>query len=255
MDQIATPFYTDLKFWSFIISILALLLSQQSFFKNLFRGARISVEPYDQMYLTHGFGCPNVQVHLLATNIGGRKVRVKGISLAILKSNGESFAVRSISYFQKQGDPNAILLTPFSLLPGDEWSHVIQFFSPMQRQEDKVIRQATSALRADISAKISKRGEDEPKTLVYADPALVEPFIRCFERHFKWHPDEYSMTISMDTEPPNAFANRQFRFVLFEADTHDMKVIVDKYASGEGVYYTQPETVRGVFVPIQKGSE
>jgi len=255
MEQLSTPIYTDMKFWSLIISILALVSSQWKFFTNLFRRARLSAEPYSQMYLTHNFGSPSVDLHMILSNTGGRNVRVKGISLTFARPSGESFSIRTFGYFQKHDDTQPTLFTPFTLLPGDEWSHVTRCFLPHQRQDDKVIREATSSLRAYINDKLAQRNEGEPKELVHAEPSLVEPFLRYFERNFKWIPDEYTMNISIETDPPKAVADRQYRFVLFESDTQDLKVIIDKYDIGEGVYFTQPDTVRGVFVPLQKGND
>ncbi|MVW61065.1 hypothetical protein GPY61_14110 [Massilia sp. NEAU-DD11] len=255
MEQLSTPIYTDMKFWSLVISILALVSSQWKFFTNLFRRARVSVEPYSRMYLTHNFGAPSVDLHVIVSNTGGRNVRVRGISLNITSSSGDSFSVRALGYFQKPDDTQPILLTPFTLLPGDEWSHVIRCLLPNQRQDDKIIREATSSLRAYINDKIAQRKEDEPKDWIHAEPSLVQPFLRYFERDFRWHPDEYTMSVSIETDPPKAFVDRQYRFVLFESDTQDLKVIVNKYDIGEGVYFTQPDTVRGVFVSLQKGNE
>lgn len=251
MEQMGTPIYADMKFWSLVISILALISSQWKFFANLFRRARITVEPYSQMYVTHAFGAPQVDLHMIVANNGGRNVRIKNIKLNISKSNGESFSIPGISYFQKQDDPQPTLLTPYTLLPGEEWAHTVRMFNPVQRQDDKFIREATSALRAYINDTIAQRSEDEPKSIVYAGASLVEPFVRHFERNFKWYPDEYTMGIAIETDPPKALVDRQYRFVLFESDTKDMKVIVDKYAYGEGIYFANPDTIRGVFVPLQ----
>lgn len=252
MDQVATPFYTDLKFWSLIISILALVLSQLKFFMNLFRRARLRVEPYSQIFVTHKYGNPNLQIHLILSNTGGRKIRVKGIVATVSRSKSETFAINAATY-QKQDDPATLLFTPFSLEPSDEWAHLVNFWNPLPRQDDKRIKEARSALRADIRQKAEKRTEEEKerKVVVFADESLVLPFRQLFQKQFIWCPGEYDLALTIDTEPASAVNEQRYRFVLFESDTAEMENIVEHYPTGAGVFFPS-EIDEGVIVPIQK---
>jgi hypothetical protein len=252
MDQATTSIYADLKFWSFIVAAIALALSQLPPLNILFRRARLGVEVYSQIFITHKYGNPNTQFHLIVSNTGGRKVRVKGIALRVSPATGEEFSISAGTYHQKQSDTEALLFTPFSLLPGEEWAHLINFWNPLTRQDDKRIRESTFALRTNINEKLETLDEAQKnKTLVFADENLVAPFIQIFERQFKWHPDEYEIALSADTEPPNAIADQRFRFVLFESDTVEMRKIANEYATGAGIYFA-PTFSEGVIVPIQK---
>jgi hypothetical protein len=251
MEQLTTPFYADMKFWSLIISILALVLSQLKFFVNLFRRARISVEPYNQIFISHRFGSPNAQLHLVITNAGGRKVRIKGISLKFFGPTGGEFSLPAMSYFQKVADNQAVIFIPFSLLPGEEWAHNIQFLNLFSRQDEKMIKAATADLRANVAEKVRLAKEEGVEMLQYAEPQFVEPFTGHFERNFKWHPDEYNMTISVTTDPPKAYAEQQFRFVLFESDANEFQVHAAKYKLGERIFYNEPNSSDGVFAHLQ----
>jgi hypothetical protein len=251
MDQVAVPFFADMKFWSLVISIVALVLSQWKFFSNLFRRARLGVETYSQMYVLHRFGNPNIQLHLIISNIGGRNVRVKGIKLRLSESTGETFSIAATAYYPKTNENQTALFTPFSLLPGQEWAHIVYFYNYVSRQDDKFLREATSAMRTDINEKLAVRGKDEQNVQVCAEDDLVEPFRKYFERHFKWRAEEYGLVLSVDTEPANAIADQNFRFVLFESDAAEMRRILERYTMGFGICFPI-DIPEGVFVPLQK---
>jgi hypothetical protein len=251
LNQVGVPFYTDIKFWSLIISIAALLLSQWKFFANIFRRASLSVEPYSQAYLTHRFGWTNAQLHMTLINSGGRKVRIKGIAMRISNASADTFTIPVTGYYQKQSDTQTMLFRPFSLDPGEEWAHIAQFYQLLPRHEDKFIRQAISTLRADVLEKLAQRPKESEHIVVYAEESNVTPIVDFFERHFKWSAEEYRLTLSIDTEPPSAVKDQQFRFVLFESDIAEMRRIVGKYRTGEGVYFP-PEVLDGVHIPLEK---
>jgi hypothetical protein len=251
LDQVGVPFYTDIKFWSLVISIAALLLSQWKFFANLFRRASLSVEPYSQAYLTHRFGWTSAQLHMTLINSGGRKVRIKGVAMRISSASENTFTIPVTGYFQKQSDTQTMLFRPFTLQPGEEWAHIAQFYQLLPRQEDKFIRQAISTLRADVLEKVAQRPKELEHQVVYAEECNVAPILDFFEKQFKWSAEEYRLTLSIDTEPPSVVKDQQFRFVLFESDIAEMRRIVKKYCTGEGVYFP-PELLDGVHVPLEK---
>lgn len=253
LDQVGTPFYADVKFWSLIISILALLLSQWKFFANLFRRASVSVEPYSQVYIFHRYGIPNVQHHLTLLNSGGRKVRIKGITMRIASSAGEVFSIPAVAYFQKQSDTQSVLFVPFSLQPGEEWAHIVQFYSLLPRQEDKFLRQAISTLKSDVLEKVAQRDKEQAHIVVYAEDSNVTPLLDFFEKKFKWRAEEYRLALSIETDPPKAIQDQLYRFVLFESDIDEMRRIVGKYRTGESIYYPA-ELLEGVFVTMEKAA-
>lgn len=255
MEQLSTPIYTDMKFWSLVISILALVSSQWRFFANLFRRARLNVEPYNQIFLSHRFGSPNAQLHVIITNSGGRKVRIKGMTLKISGPTGGVFSLPAMGYFQKISESQPVLFVPFSLLPAEEWAHNVQFLNLFSKQDEKIIKAATADLRANVVEKIRLAKEEGIQELQYADPHLVEPFTRHFVRSFKWHPEEYNLTISLATDPPNAYTEQQFRFVVFESDANEFLAMAEKYRAGERIFYTEPNASDGVFAQLQRNGD
>lgn len=249
IEQVIAPFYADWKFWSFMASVVAIGLSQLPPIHIWLRSARLTVEAYSQMFLNHGFGNPNAQLHLIVQNTGGRKIRVTAITLRFSSTNGQPFALPAANYYQKQGDKETVLFTPFSLLPGEEWAHIVTFFPWLSRADDKLIRDSKAILRRDIDAK--REGIEDEKQFVTADVASVAPFLELLNRQFKWLPNEYEMVVAVTTEPANAITDQRFRFVLFESDTITMRRVVDEYKFGGGILFDAHNN-EGVFVPLQK---
>ena len=244
------PFYTDMKFWALVVSLLALLLSQLPPVR-LWRRVRLTVEAFSHLFITHKFGNPNAQLHLIVINSGGRQVRVTGISLRVSTNTTEEFMIPAASYLQKQGDKEAILFTPFTLKPEDEWAHIINFYPMLSRADDKLVRNFVSIIRADIGEKVKQRGED--KQPVIADDASVAPFMDLLKRQFKWNPNEYEMDVILTTVPPNSVPEQRFRFVLYESDTEDLRRVADGYKYGAGVFFDADERNNGTTtVPLQK---
>lgn len=246
------PLVADMKFWSLIISILALVLSQWKFFSSFWRRANLNVELHNLAFITHKYGNPNFQSHIALSNTGGRKIRVKGIRLTLKPSTREQFSIIASTY-QKQGDEAQLLLTPFSLAPGDEWSHHVLFWNPLARHAEKRVKEAKIALREDIAEKRESRSEEDKNNnkAVVADAHIVAPLLQLFEEQFKWFPDDYEAALSFDTEPINAVKEQRFRFVLFESDTAEMRAVTKNYTFGAGVFF-KDESDEGVITPIQK---
>jgi hypothetical protein len=98
---------------------------------------------------------------------------------------------------------------------------------------------------------VAQRPKELEHQVVYAEECNVAPILDFFEKQFKWSAEEYRLTLSIDTEPPSVVKDQQFRFVLFESDIAEMRRIVKKYCTGEGVYFP-PELLDGVHVPLEK---
>lgn len=243
-----SPFYSDWKFWSFFVAALALLCSQLPPLRVLLRKGKLAVEVVSQVFLNHRYGNPNAQLHVIVSHLRGRRVRVNAITLDVISSSGVSLKLPAMSYIQKDASKGAILFTPFSLNAGEDWGHVVNFFPMLNRQDDRLIREATSAIQKDILAK--RQHLDNEKMDVEAEPALVTPFIQLFERQFKWLPDEYTMTVRVTTDPPNAVADKKLRFILFDWDVARLKSTVDGYCYGASILYDAP-LGEGVIVPFQ----
>src|SRR5712691_6475060 len=105
VDQVAlVPFYLDWKFWSVAVAVIALILSQLPPIHILLRRAKLDVEAYSRMLLTHKVGNPNAQLHLIISNPGGRELRIKGILLRLRRGTEDEFVLPAQNYLQSPGD-------------------------------------------------------------------------------------------------------------------------------------------------------
>jgi len=128
MQQVANiPLYMDWSFWAVVVAAIALVLSQLPPIHQLLRRAKIDVEPYSRIHISHKVGNPNVSLHLILTNLGGRSIRVKGITLRVTREGKEVSVLSAQNYYQNPSDKSTVLFTSFSLKPKDEWAHIVNF--------------------------------------------------------------------------------------------------------------------------------
>src|SRR5690606_16295838 len=83
MQNVAMPLYMDWSFWAVVVASIAVLLSQLPPIHVIYKKAKLDLELYSKISITHKLGNPNLQLHLILNNIGGRRVRVKDINVAI----------------------------------------------------------------------------------------------------------------------------------------------------------------------------
>jgi len=86
-----TPFYLDWTFWAVVVAFLALVLSQLPPIHIMLRRAKLDVEAYSRIHLTHKIGNPNAQLHLIISNVGGQEVKVKSIVLHFKRGDEDRF--------------------------------------------------------------------------------------------------------------------------------------------------------------------
>ena len=249
-EQIAqAPLYLDWVFWSLIVSLLAVVLSQLPPIHILLRKPKLEAEAYSQMHITHMVGNPNASLHLILSNTGGRILKIQKIELLFKRGNQDEFSLPAKNYYQLPGDKETLLLTSFKLKPEEEWAHIINFVNFFSREDDKLFRRLESNLRTDILDKcdiIIDKNE-----MVTADEANVLPLAAFFDKKFRWLPGEYELTLRVHTNPPNIFPDKHFRFVLFESDSEELSGYKDDYKYGFGVSMNTPKH-QGVFVTLSE---
>ena len=106
---------TDWKFWSFIVSLTALILSQLPPIHILLRKAKLDLEVYSRIFVTHKIGNPNLQMHLILRNIGGKTLRIKNINATIFRNNNEIIKLPAQTFISNPKDNNQVLLTSFDI--------------------------------------------------------------------------------------------------------------------------------------------
>lgn len=71
MPPVNTPVYLDWSFWAVVVAAIAIVLSQLPPVLRWFRRTRIDLETYSRILITHKFGNPNLQLHLILTMLEG----------------------------------------------------------------------------------------------------------------------------------------------------------------------------------------
>ena len=248
-EVVNMPLYFNWSFWAVFIAALALLLSQLPPIHMLLQRAKLDIELYSRTHLTHKIGNPNLQLYLILNNVGGRTIKVRGITTTIKKDGNQIAVLPAQNYLQNPNDTASVLFTMFSLKPREEWTHFVNFLNFFSRSDEKKYRDAESKLKADI---FKKREEPQNKDkLVEAENGLVTVFLKMFEEKFLWFPGEYEMRVSVDTKPAGACVERNFRFTLFESDAEELSKFQEDYKLGDGIYY-QTDKHPGIIVQISE---
>lgn len=238
---------TNWSFWAVVMAAIAIVLSQLPPFRYWFKRSRLDIELYARIFLTHKVGNPNVQAHIIISNIGGRTVRVKSMSLNFTRNNTHVFTLPIQYYLQKPTDKENVLFTPFNLRPDEEWSHIANFLNLFDRDDEKRYRDMESALRQDI---LEKRRHN-PEALAEAEEINVEPIRRFFDEKFSWHPGEYEMTVTVQAD--KVTVEKSYRFTIFESESDELKSHVNHYKFGARVYWEPAGGVpTGIFVQIHE---
>lgn len=249
--MIPVPFYFDWQFWSAMMAAIALTLSQLPPVHVMFRRARLGCETFSRMHLTHKVGNPNAQWHLIIENTGGKPIRVKSISLTFTRAGGSTFELFAQSYLRTPEATEAVMFTPFRLKPGEEWAHVLTFFSLFGRDDEKEYRILESEIRSDILAQ--KEQAENKERMCEANTEAVRKILRFFERHFKWTAGEYDLELKVITDRPEANISRSYRFSLFESESKELHDYSDGYRYGAGVYWVTAAH-SGLVVPLHENA-
>jgi len=242
-DSMLIPFYHDWKFWSFAVAFTAVIMSQLPPIRLWFKRAKLDVEVSSNMVISQHLGNPNVVLHLILSNIGGREIKVKELEMVINPSSKSELIMPGKNYYQNPGDKATVLLTHIRLKPHEEWAHIIVFFPPFSRQEERLVKEMQLNVKNDINKKIRElkaAGGELPPDGVIAEDSTVRPVIAFFSSKFCWAPGEYVMRLQIRTEPNSASCSKDYKFTLFESDSKDLENYSDNYKRGFGVYLEDP---------------
>ncbi|AAZ24321.1 hypothetical protein CPS_4853 [Colwellia psychrerythraea 34H] len=243
-------FLTDWKFWSFLVAFIALILSQLRPIRLWFQKAKLDLELYSRVLLTHKVGNPNVQIHLVLRNIGGRNIRVKEISVDIERDGKFIDTLIAQNYLPDALNNQSILFTNFSLTPNDEWSNRVNLLNYFNREEDKSFKTSEKALREEIIS-LRKLLQENDKTNVKVTDEFIEPFIQMFQKKFMWKPGDYQFHINVKTLDEEADIKKSFRFTLFESQSEDLESYVKDFNIGAGISYDLDDHC-GVLVQVEE---
>jgi hypothetical protein len=154
---VSVPLYLQWSFWAVVVAVIAIVLSQLPPIYTLLRRAKLDMELYTSILLTHTVGNPNVRLHLILSNVGGRSIKVKGMTLKLKRDGKDVGVLPAETYYQDPGSKTTVLLTRFILKSRDEWAHLVIFLNYFVRADEKKYRNAESILKQEIAKKRSFR--------------------------------------------------------------------------------------------------
>lgn len=218
LDSI-TPWYSDWTMWSFVVAFAALALSVIPYLRR-FSKARLEIDVYQRIFLTHKVGNPNAQLQVMLTNTGGKRVRVRGMSLDMRRAGEAAFTLKAITYLHSPNDSDGILLAPFSLQVEQEWGHLVNFYQINTQQDQRTFRNFQKAIRDNIRSQRVGMPDSAPD--VAAPPELAAPALEYFNRKFKWYEGEYEVTLNVSTDADLAPA-KKLRLTIFEIDSRELE--------------------------------
>lgn len=244
------PIYLDWTFWTALFSLVAIALSQLPPVHLLLRPKRLEVVVHSRVLISHMVGNPNAGIVLSIRNTGGRSLRVGTLDLQLSRDGNPLVTLYGLSYFESPTSQTAVLFVPFTLQPGDTWSHSVSFYNEFDRQTEKIYRKSASALTADVQERIEARDPSDNRPVIAAQE-LVEPFLLLFKKLFIWQPGEYVAKLQVKAEPGSASFSKQYRFTLYESDTQELESNTEDYKFGGGIYYKMAAHA-GLNVPISE---
>jgi hypothetical protein len=250
LEEVTIPLYLNWSFWAVVVAAIAVLLSQLPPMRVWFRKAKLDLELYSKISITHKVGNPNLQIHLLLSNIGGRKVRIKDISASLTRDGALVATLPAQSYLQHQNDQSTLLFTTFSLKPNEEWAHIVNLLNFYNRDDENEYRSMEGKMLADFRQKRAAIAE-EPKTPLEIDNALVKPFHDFFNSHFIWNAGEFQLTVNVATDQQKANISTSYRFTVFESHTDQLKAITEHYKYGGGIWW-DPNIQTSVILEIKE---
>lgn len=242
-------FYLDWQFWSALVALVALVLSQLPPIIPRFFSGKLEVQVYGRLFLDHFLGNPTAQLLIAVENVGGRTIKVHGISIK-MRRGIENFVLQGQNYLETQASETTVLLSPFKLSANREWKHIVNFNTELAMVEEKATKALISKVKGDLRKRRNSRTPEELKSnaMVDATPALTAEAMTIFDRRFKWEPGEYELDLEIEAEPSVGSYSGPFRFTLWESDSSDLKAQTINYSRGFGVCLPLEEY--GVLVSI-----
>jgi len=252
MQNAATsmPLYLDWSFWAAIVAAIALVLSQIPPIHILLRRAKLDLELYSKISITHKIGNPNLQLHLILNNAGGRKIRIKAIEVALSRDNKELAVLPAQNYLQEQNSKETLLFTTFSLKPGEEWAHIVNFLRYFDREDAKRYQEIEGNMLSDFRKNKNRDKADNDQ--IHEHPKeLVAPALAMFQEKFIWNPGEYKMKVRAITDNNSADILKEYRFAVFESQTNTLAEIAEYFKCGGGIWW-DPNIQTGVIIEINE---
>jgi hypothetical protein len=260
MQPLSNPLYLNWSFWAVVVSAIAIILSQLPPIKVWFKKAKLDLEIYSKISITNKIGNPNLTLHLILTNIGGRKARIKDMNVSLLRDGKELPTLPAYTYLQNQNDQNQLLFTAFSLEPSQEWAHSTIFLELFDREEEKVVEKLKKDMLADYRKqdeliKGEEKDEKKLKERTYAiehPKELIDRAFSFFNSKFIWESGEYQMKVNVLTFDDKTNVSKKYRFTIYESQTEQQKELTKDYKFGCDIWWDNKHVNIATILPVKE---
>lgn len=236
--------FGDLKFWAIVISVISLAFSIYPTIRNWWKGKKLQIEPQDAVMLSHKLGHTNLNWALTLVNSGGLTIRIKTLHI-VLKKDGELVKIPMRNFFRTFDAKIPSLYSPIILKPGEEATHVFCFFHKLPRSEDKALGEIIWQAQQELSKPVAE-SLDAPFKMAQPlklSEGILSKIDAIFQKNFYLKCGEYEVSVYAQDEYKNNIASRTCRFTIFESDERNLRLVTERYPSGDGITYHSEQNI------------
>lgn len=243
----------DPAFWSTIIAVVALILSQLPPVSELLKPKKLRIVVPDNLSLQHYMGNLQLLAFLALHNVGGRGITVQRIQCVMRDEDGHQWELPGQTYQPRaeKGVPE-LVIGWITLKPSEHWAETVRFFKVWSVQDEEDATAISARIRNEITAKLALRGPDESNKLVEASDNTVKEAIDFFAKRFTLAKGNYRLFIAALTEENAVVCVRAFDFTLFDHQLRALRSAADDYKMGAGIYFQNPDPLKyGAFIRLR----
>lgn len=242
------PLYLDWGFWSMIVALAALLLSQLPPIRELLRKPRLHISLPDTVALTNDYAKLIVEFFLDVENDGGKTAAVTRVRCLLVDPADRILDLQARTYLFRNAPPNPLggfpeaRLGTILLNPGKNWSEHVRCFALNLQHEEADLQK----LFADALREIHPKATEDMRAFAMDPNAPLQPPVfsentlqratTLFEQR-RLVLGTYKLAIIALTREGGALASEAFSFTLYETDVKKLNMHLTWFKLGVGYVF------------------
>lgn len=231
-------------FWSMLVAVLALILSQLPPVRQLIRGKKLRLAVSELVGVTHSFGNTNMNLWVDLENTGGRTITIKRIKCFLKLLNGPTQVLTAMTYYLtesfSQDKEVQLPLSEIALKPGDRWSGFLHLWdvNTWTRATEAKFKAVKRAFQEDLDKKLAALANVpiDKRPLVEIEPPLQREAEEIVKNVRRLDQGEYRFWVSAyEQESGSPIQVAGYEFTLFEADVSQIFENLSDFRYGFGV--------------------
>lgn len=214
-------FILNSQFWSTLVAVIALFLSQLPPLKEYIKGVKIRINAADTVIISHYLGSVALTFFLNIVNIGGRSVSLSRINCIIKDNSGFNLSLPVKRYYSRQPSSHPNFHYPkhylgnISLKPEEHWSEIVHCFKTLSEDEEIVVNKIMEMKGKEFEIHVTKFFDDK----------------------FKLKEGDYQLLIAAVSESEKILAVCGYNFTLYSHHINKLRLIKSLYKNGNDFYY------------------